>query len=58
VAIWSYLVFALLGGAMLPNQFGINAQLAGWVGGSVRAAFVYVASALTGGAQRSRNQVP
>jgi len=40
VAIWSYLVFALLAGAMLPIQFGINAQLAHWVGGSIRAAFV------------------
>jgi bacterial/archaeal transporter family-2 protein len=40
VAIWSYLVFALLAGAMLPIQFGINAQLAAWLGGSVRAAFV------------------
>jgi bacterial/archaeal transporter family-2 protein len=40
VAIWSYLVFALLAGAMLPIQFGINAQLATWVGGSIRAAFV------------------
>ena len=39
VAIWSYLVFALLAGAMLPIQFGINAQLATWVGGSIRAAF-------------------
>jgi bacterial/archaeal transporter family-2 protein len=40
VAIWSYAVFGLLAGAMLPSQFGINAQLAEWVGGSVRAAFV------------------
>jgi bacterial/archaeal transporter family-2 protein len=40
VAIWSYVVFALLAGAMLPIQFGINAQLANWVGGSVRAALV------------------
>ena len=40
MAIWSYLVFALLAGAMLPIQFGINAQLATWVGGSIRAAFV------------------
>jgi transporter family-2 protein len=40
VAIWSYLVFALLAGAMLPIQFGINAQLAQWVGGSLRAALV------------------
>jgi uncharacterized membrane protein YdcZ (DUF606 family) len=39
VAIWSYVLFALLAGAMLPIQFGINAQLAEWVGGSVRAAF-------------------
>ncbi|HET8651621.1 MAG TPA: DMT family transporter [Gaiellaceae bacterium] len=40
MAIWSYLLFALLAGAMLPIQFGINAQLAQWVGGSIRAAFV------------------
>jgi transporter family-2 protein len=40
VAIWSYLFFALAAGAMLPIQFGINAQLAEWLGGSVRAAFV------------------
>jgi bacterial/archaeal transporter family-2 protein len=40
VAIWSYLLLALLAGAMLPIQFGINAQLADWIGGSVRAAFV------------------
>jgi transporter family-2 protein len=40
VAMWSYLLFALAAGAMLPIQFGINAQLAEWVGGSVRAAFV------------------
>jgi bacterial/archaeal transporter family-2 protein len=40
VAIWAYLLFALAAGAMLPIQFGINAQLASWVGGSVRAAFV------------------
>jgi bacterial/archaeal transporter family-2 protein len=40
VAIWGYLLFALAAGAMLPIQFGINAQLAEWVGGSVRAAFV------------------
>jgi bacterial/archaeal transporter family-2 protein len=40
VAIWAYVLLALVGGAMLPIQFGINAQLAEWVGGSVRAAFV------------------
>jgi bacterial/archaeal transporter family-2 protein len=40
VAIWSYLLFALAAGAMLPIQFGINAQLATWVGSSVRAALV------------------
>ena len=33
-------MFALLAGAMLPIQFGINAQLAEWLGGSVRAAFI------------------
>lgn len=40
MAIWSYILFALLAGAMLPIQFGINAQLATWVGGSLRAALV------------------
>jgi uncharacterized membrane protein YdcZ (DUF606 family) len=58
VAIWSYLVFAFLGGAMLPAQLGINPQLAGWLGGSVRAAWARVASAVSGGAPGSRNQVP
>ncbi len=48
MAIWSYLLFALAAGAMLPIQFGINAQLAEWVGSSVRAAFVsFVVGALT-----------
>jgi transporter family-2 protein len=40
VAIWGYLVFALLAGAMLPFQFGINAQLATWLGSPVRATLV------------------
>jgi bacterial/archaeal transporter family-2 protein len=40
VAIWGYLLFALLAGAMLPFQFGINAQLAEWLGSPVRATFV------------------
>jgi bacterial/archaeal transporter family-2 protein len=40
VAIWAYLLFGLAAGAMLPIQFGINAQLAAWVGGSLRAAFI------------------
>ena len=35
-----YLLFALAAGAMLPFQFGINAQLALWVGSPIRAAFV------------------
>ena len=47
VVVWGYLLFALLAGAMLPIQFGINAQLATWVGGSVRAALVsFVVGAL------------
>ena len=47
MAIWGYLVFALAAGAMLPIQFGINAQLAAWVGSPVRAAFVsFVVGAL------------
>jgi transporter family-2 protein len=47
VAIWGYALFALIAGAMLPIQFGINAQLATWVGGSLRAALVsFVVGAL------------
>jgi transporter family-2 protein len=47
VAIWGYLVFALAAGAMLPIQFGINAQLASWLGSSIRAALVsFVVGAL------------
>jgi bacterial/archaeal transporter family-2 protein len=40
VAIWPYLLFGFLAGAMLPFQFGINSQLAVWVGSPVRAALV------------------
>jgi len=40
VAIWPYLLFALAAGAMLPLQFGINAQLATWIGGALRASLV------------------
>ena len=48
MAIWGYLGFALVAGAMLPIQFGINAQLASWLGSSVRAAFVsFVVGALS-----------
>src|SRR2546425_13353973 len=36
----AYLLFALAAGAMLPFQFGINAQLSHWVGSPIRAAFV------------------
>jgi len=47
VAIWGYLTFAFAAGAMLPIQFGINAQLASWLGSSVRAALVsFVVGAL------------
>ena len=40
MAILSYLLFALLAGAMLPFQFGINAQLAHWLGSPLRASLV------------------
>jgi transporter family-2 protein len=43
--VWPYLLFALAAGAALPVQFGINAQLAVWLGSPVRAAFI---SFLTG----------
>jgi transporter family-2 protein len=38
--IWFYLLFAVAAGAMLPVQFGVNAQLSHWVGSPIRAAFV------------------
>jgi transporter family-2 protein len=40
VAIWGYLTFAFAAGAMLPLQFGINAQLAKWVDSPLRATLV------------------
>ncbi len=51
MAIWGYLLFALAAGAMLAIQFGINAQLASWLGSPVRASFVsFVVGALALGA--------
>ena len=38
--VWLYLLFAVAAGAMLPIQFGVNAQLSQWVGSPIRAAFV------------------
>jgi transporter family-2 protein len=38
--VWLYLLFAVVAGAMLPFQFGVNAQLSHWVGSPIRAAFV------------------
>jgi transporter family-2 protein len=40
VATWPYYLFAIAAGAMLPIQFGINAQLANWVASPVRATLV------------------
>jgi transporter family-2 protein len=40
VATWPYYLFAIAAGAMLPIQFGINAQLAVWVGSPLRATLV------------------
>ena len=40
MAIWPYLLFGFAAGAMLPVQFGINAQLAEWVGSPLRATLV------------------
>jgi bacterial/archaeal transporter family-2 protein len=37
---WAYVLFGVAAGAMLPLQFGINAQLASWIGSPVRAALV------------------
>src|SRR5919202_234288 len=45
--VWLYLLFAVAAGAMLPFQFGINAQLAHWLGSPIRAASVsFVVGAL------------
>jgi bacterial/archaeal transporter family-2 protein len=40
VATWPYYLFAVAAGAMLPVQFGINAQLAVWLGSPLRATLV------------------
>jgi bacterial/archaeal transporter family-2 protein len=40
VATWAYLAFAFAAGAMLPIQFGVNAQLARWVESPLRASLV------------------
>jgi transporter family-2 protein len=40
VAIWPYLLFGFAAGAMLPIQFGINAQLANWLDSPLRATLV------------------
>ena len=37
---WAYVLFGVAAGAMLPLQFGINAQLAAWMGSPIRAALV------------------
>ena len=37
---WAYLLFGVAAGAMLPIQFGINAQLARWLDSPVRATLV------------------
>jgi bacterial/archaeal transporter family-2 protein len=47
VATWPYYAFAVVAGAMLPFQFGINAVLARYVDGAARAALVsFVVGAL------------
>jgi transporter family-2 protein len=38
--VWLYLLFAVAAGAMLPFQFGVNAQLSNWVDSPIRAAFI------------------
>ena len=40
MATWPYYLFAIAAGAMLPMQFGINAQLASWLGSPLRATLV------------------
>jgi transporter family-2 protein len=38
--IWLYVLLAVAAGVMLPFQYGVNSQLAHWLGSPVRAAFV------------------
>jgi transporter family-2 protein len=38
--VWPYLLLAVVAGAMIPFQFGINAQLARWVGSPIASALV------------------
>ena len=38
--VWLYLVVAVVAGAVLPVQVGVNAQLSHWVNDPLRAAFV------------------
>ena len=38
--VWLYVLLAITAGAMLPFQYGINAQLSHWLSSPVRAAFV------------------
>ena len=40
MATWPYVLFGVLAGAILPFQFGVNAELASWLGSSVRATLV------------------
>ena len=40
MAIWGSVLFALVAGAMIPFQAGVNVELAGWLGSPARAAFV------------------
>lgn len=40
MATWPYYLFAIAAGAMLPVQFGINAQLASWLSSPLRATLV------------------
>jgi transporter family-2 protein len=42
MAIWGALALAVVAGAVLPLQAGINAELARWVGGAPRAAFLSI----------------
>ncbi len=40
MATWGYLAFGFAAGAMLPLQFGINAELARWLDSPLRASLV------------------
>ena len=58
MAIWPYLAFGFVAGAMLPIQFGINAQLATWVDSPLRATLISFAVGTARPVRRDARRLP